>query len=76
MVKRFEGSIVRIQTEKGVVVGAGFLVSENHVVTCAHVVEQALGPARDLTETPTGEVRRYPYRPCGLLATSPVRRPG
>src|SRR2546429_8091855 len=38
-------SLVRIWTADGVVVGAGFLVGKRQVLTCAHVITQALGLA-------------------------------
>ena len=41
MASRLESCLVRIHSADGIV-GAGFLVSENHVVTCAHVVTSAL----------------------------------
>ena len=37
--------IVRIWRSTGEVVGAGFLVGEKHILTCAHVVAEALGLA-------------------------------
>jgi hypothetical protein len=37
-----EASVARIFANNGGVVGAGFLVADNQVVTCAHVVAQAL----------------------------------
>ena len=37
-------------------IGAGFLVSERHIVTCAHVVAEALGIERDMAELPTKPV--------------------
>lgn len=40
---RFKRSFVRISTEVGIPVGAGFLVSNDSVLTCAHVVAAALG---------------------------------
>jgi WD40 repeat protein len=43
MSKQLEASIVRICSEDGQVVsGAGFLVSENHIITCAHVISNLL----------------------------------
>ncbi len=43
MQESLEASLVRIRTTDGHVVGAGFLVGERHILTCAHVVSQALG---------------------------------
>src|SRR5215467_14734663 len=40
-------SVVRVRDAAGSVVGAGFLVDQRHVVTCAHVVRSGLGIARD-----------------------------
>src|SRR5215208_802486 len=51
----FKASYVRIGTEDGIPVGAGFLVSEGHVLTCAHVVAAAL---RDDTIEAQAEVPR------------------
>ncbi|MEH2365710.1 tetratricopeptide repeat-containing serine protease family protein [Nostoc sp.] len=48
-----ETAIVRICRSNGVVVGAGFLVSSKHVITCAHVVADALGISRDTQKRPT-----------------------
>jgi len=55
--ERLEASIARIFDAGGGVVGAGFVASEGHVLTCAHVVARALGmeqagqamPEADLT---------------------------
>lgn len=51
-------SIVRIKKKNGGEVGAGFLVAKRHVLTCAHVVADALdlGVIDDETERPQGEV--------------------
>ncbi len=38
MQESLEASLVRIHTADGRVVGAGFLVGERHILTCAHVV--------------------------------------
>jgi Trypsin-like peptidase domain/Effector-associated domain 9 len=39
----FKSAIARIYHSNGAVVGAGFLVSNRHLLTCAHVVTAALG---------------------------------
>ncbi len=49
-------SIVRLHSQGGGVVGAGVLVDEAHVVTCAHVAAQALGIAANTTDAPPGEL--------------------
>src|SRR5215210_3274877 len=49
--------VVRIQTRDGTIVGAGFCVSDRHVLTCAHVVIQALGLPEDSPGPIEGDVR-------------------
>jgi hypothetical protein len=49
--------IVRIRRTNGVVVGAGFLVGEKHILTCAHVVAEALGVAQDQVDQPEESVQ-------------------
>jgi tetratricopeptide (TPR) repeat protein len=56
MTAPLESSIVRFRKSNGAVVGAGFLVSDKHVLTCAHVVADALGIARDTQDRPTEDV--------------------
>lgn len=51
-----EASIVRIFDAAGLVVGAGFLVSSVHVLTCAHVVTRALGLPDGTSEAPEAEL--------------------
>jgi hypothetical protein len=55
---RFESSIVRIRKpdDEKAVVGAGFLIGGEYVLTCAHVVTDALGLPRDLSEAPQSQV--------------------
>lgn len=48
--------LVRISAPGGGVVGAGLIVDDRHVVTCAHVVMAALKLAKGTTERPTGAV--------------------
>lgn len=52
MATQLEPSIVRIRKSNGTVVGAGFLVQERYVLTCAHVVAQALGISLYTSEKP------------------------
>ncbi|UJW30391.1 trypsin-like peptidase domain-containing protein [Saccharothrix sp. AJ9571] len=47
-------AVVRIRNTAGAVVGAGLLVSAEHVCTCAHVVASALGGSDDTAEPPEG----------------------
>ncbi|NES25407.1 MAG: S1 family peptidase, partial [Symploca sp. SIO3E6] len=56
MVKPLESSVVRIYSKSGKVVGAGFLVSPQHILTCAHVVDDALGISRNTVEMPTAAI--------------------
>ena len=56
MQESLEASLVRIHTPDGHVVGAGFLVGERHILTCAHVVAGALGLADDTPEKPQAPV--------------------
>lgn len=49
-------AIVRIRKANGEVVGAGFLIDVQHVVTCAHVVNSALGRPRSQAERPAEPV--------------------
>ncbi|MGW4627152.1 nSTAND1 domain-containing NTPase [Streptomyces rubiginosohelvolus] len=41
-------AVVRVGGETGAIVGGGFLVTADRVLTCAHVVSDALGRAREL----------------------------
>jgi tetratricopeptide (TPR) repeat protein len=52
-----DSAIVRIRTTDDCVVGAGFLVGQRQVLTCAHVVAQALGLPDHVPEMPQDEVR-------------------
>ena len=50
----FRSAIARIYNTNGKVVGAGFLVSQQHLVTCAHVVTAALGIVTNTQDSPDG----------------------
>ncbi|HDN26643.1 MAG TPA: serine protease [Thioploca sp.] len=57
MTKLFEPYLTRLwTTDKGGVVGAGFLVTKKHVLTCAHVVNDVFGVPEDSAEQPTGKI--------------------
>ena len=56
MSHELELSVVRIYSNSGNVIGAGFLVSEKYILTCAHVVAYALGVQDGTSEIPTGTV--------------------
>jgi len=48
----FKSAIARIYYNGDVVVGAGFLITEHHLLTCAHVVVAALGKYTTAAELP------------------------
>lgn len=50
------GSVARILGIDGVIVGSGFLISDRHVMTCAHVLDDAFGRDRGTEPRPEGEV--------------------
>jgi WD40 repeat protein len=56
MVAPLESSIVRIYSSSGKVIGAGFLVSQKYIITCAHVVADALGLPRTTAQMPDAEI--------------------
>ena len=56
MQESLEPSLVRIYTADGRVVGAGFLVGERHILTCAHVISKALDLDGSTVDPPTGIV--------------------
>ncbi|AOY79842.1 serine protease [Moorena producens JHB] len=49
----FKTSIVRIYHSNGAVVGAGFLVSNGYLLTCAHVITEALGILQTTQDAPS-----------------------
>jgi WD40 repeat protein len=51
-IKHLKTSIIRFLNARGTAVGGGFLITENHVLTCAHVVAQALGITANTPEQP------------------------
>jgi len=73
MQESLDASLVRIRTLDGRVVGAGFLVGERHILTCAHVVSQALGLTEHPLETPQGMISLdFPLVPPHTLFTATV----
>jgi energy-coupling factor transporter ATP-binding protein EcfA2 len=56
MTALLESSVVRFYSKSGAVIGAGFLVSQKHILTCAHVVADALEIERETAEMPDEEV--------------------
>ncbi|MDJ0578598.1 trypsin-like peptidase domain-containing protein [Crocosphaera sp.] len=49
-------AIARIRRANDKVVGAGFLVSDKHILTCAHVVNAALGKPLNAIDEPDKEI--------------------
>ncbi|WP_328775548.1 trypsin-like peptidase domain-containing protein [Streptomyces goshikiensis] len=49
-------AVVRVAGTDGTVGGVGFLIAPDLVITCAHVVRDALGPPREHTGAPAGEL--------------------
>src|SRR5713101_6353262 len=73
MQESIEASLVRIHTADGRVVGAGFLVGERQVLTCAHVVSQALGQAHQPLDPPQEVIALdFPLLPPRTLLTARV----
>ncbi|MBN3924502.1 trypsin-like peptidase domain-containing protein [Nostoc sp. NMS4] len=56
MAAPLDSSIVRIYSNGGKVIGAGFLVSQKYILTCAHVVADALGLPRNTAQMPDAEI--------------------
>ncbi|MBD2214688.1 trypsin-like peptidase domain-containing protein [Nostoc linckia FACHB-104] len=54
--EQYKKAIARIYSSDGVVVGSGFLVFPHHILTCAHVVADALGIAHTTQDCPEGLV--------------------
>jgi hypothetical protein len=52
----FKSAIARIYSKNGIVVGAGFLVAPDCVLTCAHVITSALGLPQNTMDAPDLEV--------------------
>src|SRR5260370_37353336 len=50
--------LVRNHTKAGGVVGAGFLVGVRHILTCAHVIPEALGLSDDTVDPQSSTVTR------------------
>ncbi len=69
----FDRSIVRIYSQSKEVKGAGFLVSENQILTCAHVVALALNISGNTAEMPIAEVKLdFPQVAPGEFLTAKV----
>ena len=53
---RLKQAVVRIFSQTRKVVGGGFLASDRHVITCAHVINQSFGLENDSPDKPEGEI--------------------
>src|SRR5260370_1510858 len=68
-----DASLARIRTANGRIVGAGFLVGERQVLTCAHVVSKVLELAASPVDPPQGVVSLdFPLVPPHTLFTAKV----
>lgn len=56
MTAALKSLLVRIYSNRGSVIGAGFLVSQKRILTCAHVIAYALGIDRKTAEMPDQKV--------------------
>jgi hypothetical protein len=73
MQESLEASLVRIHSADGHVVGAGFLVGERHILTCAHVISKALDLAGSPVDPPSGVVSLdFSHIPPHTLLTASV----
>jgi len=73
MQESLDASLVRIRTVDGRVVGAGFLAGERQVMTCAHVVVQAMGLSDHPADAPQGLVSLdFPFVAPRTLLTARV----
>lgn len=52
-INAFKASITRIHHGNGAIVGAGFLVTDQYAITCAHVITQSLGIPQNTLDSPT-----------------------
>ncbi len=73
MRNQLRSSIVRIFNPDRTVVGAGFLVSRKHLLTCAHIVADALSIPRNTRELPMGIIHLdFPLVASGQFCTAQV----
>lgn len=74
MITLLKRSIVEIQKKNGEIVGVGFLVGKEHILTCAHVVREALNLGSSTpTEPPLEEILiDFPFLPKGKKIAATV----
>ena len=69
----FESSIVRIYAQSGKAIGAGFLVGQKQILTCAHVVAYALGYRHSPEPMPEAEISLdFPLLDAGKMLKAKV----
>src|SRR3989304_103345 len=56
MSDQFTSSIVGILSSEGEIVGAGFLISQRHVITCAHVIAKVFNVSEKTPKAPISPV--------------------
>ncbi len=74
MIEQMRAFIVRIFVDgRDTPVGLGFLAAEKHVLTCAHVIAQALGIPQDSPDAPKRKIRLdFPLLAPGTILSSHV----
>lgn len=73
MSEQLKPAIVRIFNPFDDIVGGGFLVSERHIITCAHVVNFAVSRSKSNTDKPNGEITLdFPLIASGLKLKAKV----
>jgi tetratricopeptide (TPR) repeat protein len=73
MTPALTAAIVRVRHANGAIVGGGFLVGDGRVLTCAHVVADALGRERSDPQRPEAEVfLDFPLLPGAPTASAHV----
>jgi V8-like Glu-specific endopeptidase len=74
MTTQLQHALVRVHKHDGEPVGAGLLVADRLVLTCAHVINQALGVADDNQAQPSEAVRLdFPFLPSEPYVARVVR---
>ncbi|MFF5213160.1 NB-ARC domain-containing protein [Streptosporangium sp. NPDC000396] len=74
-VARLNASLAAVQSAAGEVVGSGFLVTERHILTCAHVVNAALGAREDEARRPEERITvEFPLSAAGRRLGALVER--
>jgi hypothetical protein len=73
MMEQLKASIVRFRKPDYEVVGTGFLVGEQHILTCAHIVRDALGLTSTPAESPDTEIHLdFPFSGVEQIFTAKV----